>query len=181
MAQEKWNNSPPQNLIIVACALGSVALLFVLKFGFDSYYYGARDRAVEAMQGEYSDLRDIQEAQAEWQRQLESGRPVPIDDAMSRLASAGRDGIPQIEPRRGDERNDGPLEGWNQLSLEAPPPVAEPAAAEAAGGTPGVAPPGAEGVSNEAMQQLQEAIRRAIEARQQGGAAPGGAAPGGAQ
>ena len=36
----KWDNTPPQNLLILACAAGSALLLFTLKFGFDAYYDG---------------------------------------------------------------------------------------------------------------------------------------------
>jgi len=42
--QEKWNNAPPQNLIIAACALLSVLVLFSLKFGFDAYSTGCVTR-----------------------------------------------------------------------------------------------------------------------------------------
>lgn len=174
MAMEKWNNSPPQNLIILACAVGAAITLFTLKFGFDSYYDGMRDRQVALNETTFDDTAQLHEARAEWQQALESGNPMPVSEAMSQLASRGRNGFPQIRPAAQAEINTRALEGWNQLPQEVHVPTLEERGAGAQAPTPG-------GISPDAMRQLQEAVRRALEQRAAGGAPVVVPAPTGAQ
>lgn len=160
----KWDNSPPQNLVILACALGSALLLFTLKFGFDAYYDGMRVRAVEERQTRYDDLEVVRERRAAWAGALASGRRMSIGAAMDQLAERGRGADPAIRPERPPEMNLGPLEGWNQLpqTVEVPPP---PPVVEAA------PPPSA--LTPEALQQLQQILQNLAPAPE-GGAAPEG-------
>ncbi|MBX3275097.1 MAG: hypothetical protein KF729_32835 [Sandaracinaceae bacterium] len=147
----KWDNTPPQNLVILACAVGSALLLFVLKFGFDAYYDGMRARTVGEQQTRYDDLAPLREREAGWQGQLERGNRMPLRAAMSQLGAQGRAADPAISPERPAQMNTGPLEGWTQLPQEVPQP--EPVRAE---------PTGARGLSPEALQQLQEALRQLV-------------------
>lgn len=155
-AQEKWNNAPPQNLIIAACGILSALVLFALSFGFQAYYDGVRDAAIEDRMARYSDLTPLEETRGRWDQQLERGNPRSIDDAMSQLSARGRTGFREIAPEPGAEMNLAPLEGWNQLPHEVVVPERPaPQAAQPAGS-----------VSPEALQQLEDAIRQALERQQ---------------
>jgi len=154
--QEKWNNAPPQNLVIAACAIVSVLVLFSLKFGFDAYYDGVRDAHVADRLVTFDDLGQLGEAQGRWDDQLRRGNPRSIDDAMSQLSARGRTGFREIAPEASGEMNLAPLEGWNQLPQEVV--VPEQPAPQAAQPTGTVSP--------EALQQLEDAIRQALQRQQ---------------
>jgi len=146
---EKWNNAPPRNLIILVCAIGSALLLVFAKFGFDAYYDGMTAWTVEQQQTRYDDLEPVRATHAEWNGQLDQGNRMSIGDAMEQLGERGRNGFPAIRPQAGD-MNVGPLEGWNQLPQEVVRPEVEPA------------PSARGGLSPEAIQQLEEALRGAV-------------------
>ena len=159
---EKWDRSPPQNLIILACAVGSALLLFTLKFGFDAYYSSMFDSTVAHQQTRYDDTEEVREIQAGWDRALENGGRMSIGAAMTQLSTRGRNGFPELRPQPPAEMNIAPLEGWIQLpqEVDVPPPAPEPEAA---------LPQGIQGVSPEALQQLEQALRGALQPRPTGG------------
>ncbi|MCB9591233.1 MAG: hypothetical protein H6719_00760 [Sandaracinaceae bacterium] len=148
----KWDNTPPQNLLILACAAGSALLLFTLKFGFDAYYDGMMAETVAGQQARYDDLDTVNTRQAEWNDSLQRGHRMSIDAAMSQLASRGRGADPAIRPERPTERNIAPLEGWNQHPHE----VVIPPPAPAANAAP-------RGLSPEALEQLQQALQNILQ------------------
>ncbi len=159
MASNRWDNSPPQNLIILACAVGSALLLFTLKFGFDAYYDGMMDRHVTERQTQYDDLAAVHARRGEWQAALARGNRMSITRAMEQLGERGRSADPAIAPQRPAEMNTGPLEGWNQLPQEVV--IPEPAPAPAAAQPTRLSP--------EALQQLQEALQRLVQQPPEGG------------
>jgi len=115
-----------------------------------------RDAQVDDRLARYSDLTQLEETRGQWDQQLGRGNPRPIDDAMSQLAARGRTGFSEIAPEAPAEMNLAPLEGWNELPNEVV--VPERPAAPAAPPTGSVSP--------EALQQLEDAIRQALQRQQ---------------
>ena len=74
---------------------------------------------------------------------------MPLRSAITQLGQQGRGADPAIRPERPSEMNTGALEGWTQLPQEVVVPPPEPAQAQ----------PMPRGLSPEALQQLQEALR----------------------
>ena len=151
---DKWDNTPPRNLIILACAVGSALLLISFKFGFDSYFDGMMREVTAENQERYDDLEAMHEAHAAWDARLERGGRMSIDEAMSQLGSRGRAGFPEIRPQVTGEMNEAPLEGWNRLPQEVVhPPTPQRAEAASGGAIPRTV------INPAALRALEEAIR----------------------
>jgi hypothetical protein len=140
MAMDK---TPPRNRLIAFYTALAVATLLALKPAFDSYFDRMKTTAVQDRLVTYDDLQVVQEAEAEWSRelclenelaQLESadqrrctGRS--IEETMQQLARRGRTAMPAIRPEASEEPNLDALRGWTERPQEVPE-AAQPGAAE---------------------------------------------------
>lgn len=134
------DKTPPRNRLIAFYTALAVATLISLKPAFDSYFDKMRQSAVQDRLATYSDLTTVEEAEADWNRelcredqlaQLESGdrrcTGSPIAETMAQLARRGRTAMPQIRPEAPAEPNLDPLRGWSELPQEVEEPEPEPA------------------------------------------------------
>ncbi len=144
-----WNRVL-RSMIAGAVATAVAVVVVGVKYGFDSYYDAMLAQTVEEQQARYDDLGELNAARAEWRGQLERGNRMSIGAAMTQLGERGRGAFPAIRPQRGGEMNIAALEGWTELPQEVVQPEPEPEAAA-------VPPTG--GLSPEAIQRLQEALR----------------------
>ncbi len=111
------DNSPPRIKLILVLAISTVVTLFVLKFIFDSYFTEMMEHEAKAKTVEPIEVRTIR---AEEDKKL-TGSPVPIDKAISDLASKGREASPIIAPQPSDDTaaQVGWLQGSRALAAKA--------------------------------------------------------------
>jgi hypothetical protein len=102
------DNSQPRNQLILVLAVGTVLILFGLKFVFDSYFVGMMETEAKAKQAQPEELWKLRDDE---KKKLE-GSPVPIQKAMGDLVSKGRESSPLITPAPSDDQ--APMVGWSQ-------------------------------------------------------------------
>ena len=120
----KGDETPPQNGIIFAAAIMSIATLFSLKYVFDSYLDVSNLHVRRTHIAESHASEVLVEYRAHAGDQLREG-PMTIESAMQELATRGRAAFPQIRPVA--DSNVGAREGWTAMPVvaEEPAPRAE--------------------------------------------------------
>jgi|GEM_PF-4622399 len=104
-----FDKSGTRNRVILIVAFGTVIGLGALKFVFDSYFISMAEASAQEKLASPEALIRLRE---EEKKALENA-PIPIDQAMSRVA-AGREGAgAAIAPQPSDDI--GAMKGWAQL------------------------------------------------------------------
>lgn len=104
------DQSPPRLRLIISIAVGTVVVLVSLKFVFQSYF---TDMMEEAAASKFVGPDEVNALHASETAKLTNGPAVPIDQAMSQLASQGRLGSTLIAPQPSDDT--AALTGWAHL------------------------------------------------------------------
>ncbi|WP_394822695.1 hypothetical protein [Pendulispora albinea] len=104
------DNSPPRTRLILVMAVATAVTLFVLKFILDSYFTTMWEGEANAKIPPALELAKLHE---EENKKL-TGSPIPIDKAISELASKGRESSALIAPQPSSD--DGPLVGSSLLA-----------------------------------------------------------------
>jgi hypothetical protein len=104
-----FDKSGTRNRVILIVAFGTVISLGALKFVFDSYFISMAEASAQEKIASPEALIRLRE---EEKKALENA-PIPIDQAMSRVA-AGREGAgAAIAPQPSDDTS--AMKGWAQL------------------------------------------------------------------
>ncbi len=104
-----FDKSGTRNRVILIVAFGTVIGLGALKFVFDSYFISMAEASAQEKLASPEALIRLRE---EEKKALDSA-PIPIDQAMARVA-AGREGAgAAIAPQPSDDL--GAMKGWAQL------------------------------------------------------------------
>jgi len=104
------DQSPPRLQLIISIAVGTVVVLVGLKFVFDSYFtnvWEGEEQSKLVTPDEVNAMRADQIAK------LTNGPAVPIDQAMSMIATKGRLSSTLITPQPSDDL--GAVTGWSHL------------------------------------------------------------------
>ncbi|MEO7110507.1 MAG: hypothetical protein ABI183_08730, partial [Polyangiaceae bacterium] len=104
------DQSPPQLRLILTIAAGAVVVLVSLKFVLQSYF---TDIMEEAVASKFVDPDELNALHASETAKLNNGPAIPIDQAMSQLASQGRLGSTLIAPQPSEDT--AALTGWAHL------------------------------------------------------------------
>jgi hypothetical protein len=104
------DQSPPRLRLIISIAVGTVVVLVSLKFVLQSYF---TDIMEEAAASKFVGPDEVNALHASEAAKLTNGPAVPIDQAMSQLASQGRLGSTLIAPQPSEDT--AALTGWAHL------------------------------------------------------------------
>jgi hypothetical protein len=132
------DQSPPRLRVIISIALGTVVVLVSLKFILQSYF---TDVMEEAIASKFVGPDEVNALHASEAAKLTNGPAIPIDQAMSQLASQGRLGSTLIAPQPSEDT--AALTGWAHLhDVDQPEGSDGGAATTASGATTTTTPPG---------------------------------------
>jgi len=104
------DQSPPRLQLIISIAVGTVVALVGLKFVFDSYFTNVWEGEE---QGKLVAPDEVNAMRADQIAKLTNGPAVPIDQAMSMIATKGRLSSTLITPQPSDDL--GAVTGWSHL------------------------------------------------------------------
>ncbi len=104
------DQSPPRLRLIITIALGTVVTLTSLKFVFESYFTDIMEEAAASKLVTPDEVNALHATEA---KKLTTAPAIPIDQAMSQLASQGRLASTVITPQPSDDV--APLTGWAHL------------------------------------------------------------------
>ena len=108
------DNTPPRLKLIVTIAAITVVTLISLDFILKSYYAMMTD---DASREKVAPTKDLDEHRKAEQAAL-GAAALPVDQAMTQLAKAGRAEI--VAPKQSDDL--GPMTGWSKMPKPAPTP-----------------------------------------------------------
>jgi hypothetical protein len=104
------DQSPPRLRLIISIAVGTVVVLVSLKFVFTSYFTDIMEEAAASKLVHPDEVNALHVTEA---AKLNNPPAIPIDQAMTQLASQGRLGSTLITPQPSEDI--APLTGWAHL------------------------------------------------------------------